>query len=528
MRYLLHDVFINTVNTKSSNTAILTESGERISYESLNLLSNSFAHLFLQFKKDALETPYVGIICSVQAKSIAAVLGALKIGCAYIPLDEYSPTERLLHIVKNTKLDIVVIDGELFDKHKSLFDDDNIRQVIVINSESINNESSKVVLFNSLKDLSTEEPKLLNQVSDDLAYILHSSGSTGVPKGIMLTHRNARTFVDWMQKEFKLTEEDVVMSRAPFKFDLSVFDIFNTFKAGATLVCYDWNKDRAEETKHTDYVRLIERSKATIIYTTPSTFISLMNRGGLGKAQLCLREIMYAGEPFAIPQLRKLQNTLPNTRIANIYGPTETNIITYYWINKIPNDDESIPLGDVVEDTEILIVSDEIDRICGPDEVGEIWCRGGTVTIGYLGMDEKTKESLVLSPFHKYPVYFWKTGDYGYRDKTGCLYYKGRKDHMVKVKGYRIEIGEVETAISAYVDIDEFVVVAIPDEKYVNKLYCYYSLLEGSKSKDQDIKDFLKNKIPDYMIPYQFIAMDKLPKTSSGKVDRVLLAEKLK
>lgn len=525
MRYLLHDVFIETVKLKPNNIAIISEDGSSTKYSELNALSNKFANLFKNLKNNIRDNPYVGIISPVHVNSIASILGTLKIGGTYIPLDEYSPTERLGHIIDNTNLDIIVVDENWYEAHSELFKKSQIKTVIVLSTDVPNNKTDKCLYLTEVLDQSDSEVPILNQVSDDLAYILHSSGSTGIPKGIMLTHRNARTFTDWMQKEFKLTEKDVVMSRAPFKFDLSVFDIFNTFNVGATLVCYDWNKKREENAKHADYVKLIEREKATVLYTTPSTFISLINRGGLADADIKLREVMYAGEPFPTPQLRKLKQALPNTRIANIYGPTETNIITYYWVDEIPEDDSSIPLGEVVEDTEILVISEDGSKICEPNEMGELWCRGGTVTIGYLGMEEKTKEHLVLSPFHKYPVYFWRTGDFGYRDDSGCLHYRGRKDHMIKVKGFRIEIGEVESAISANENIDEFVVVAVPDEKYGNRLYCFYSLIKGKTMSEEEVKVFLRKKLPEYMIPYKFIFMEILPKTSSGKVDRVLLAE---
>ncbi len=523
MRYLLHDVFTNTVDRYPERTAIVVEGGRIISYADLHTLSNKFGHRIQKTKSDSRRFPFVGVLSTVFPESIAAVLGTLKIGCAYVPLDEYSPVERLQKIVDNTQMDTLVVDPIFAEQFRSLFDAPSIRTVILLrNQNSFVHE--KAILFEDILRQSGEDLPIINQVSDDLAYILHSSGSTGVPKGIMLTHRNARTFVDWMQKEFALTPDDVVMSRAPFKFDLSVFDIFNTFKAGATLVCYDWNKKREGDQKHKDYVGLMAETKATIIYTTPSTFIALMNHGGLDSAQLSLREIMYAGEPFPVPQLKKLQKCLPKTRIANIYGPTETNIITYWWADTIPDDATEIPLGYVVEDTEILIVSEEGDRICNPDELGEIWCRGGTVTLGYLGMDEKTRACRVLSPFHKHPVYFWKTGDYGFRDGQGILHYRGRKDHMVKVKGYRIELGEIETALAQHAALDEFTVVAVPDEKYGNRLYCYYTVLEEKTHPGEELVSFLKTKIPEYMIPYKFFHKDVLPKTSSGKVDRVALS----
>lgn len=526
MRYLLHDVFTSTVSKIPKKIAITTEEGRDISYQELNTLASKFSNFFEKTKKNIREQPYVGILSAVNPESIASVLGILKIGGTYIPLDEYSPSERLSYIVINTNLDIVVTDATCYESHLELFDLPQIKKVVIIGDKAlIKNPTNKCLFFENILECSELEPKILNQVSDDLAYILHSSGSTGVPKGIMLTHRNARTFIDWMQKEFQLNENDRVMSRAPFKFDLSIFDIFNTFKAGATLICYDWNRNRDGDEKHLDYVKLMEKEKATILYTTPSTFISLLNRGKLAEAKLSLREIMYAGEPFPVPQLRRLHQSLPNTKIANIYGPTETNIITYYWINDIPDDNSSVPLGFAVDDTEILVVSEDMKRICQTNEIGELWCRGGTVTVGYLGLEEKTKQSLVRSPFHKYPAYFWKTGDYGFLDEKGLLHYNGRKDHMVKVKGYRIEIGEVETAISSYKTLDEFAVVAVPDEKYGNRLFCYFSLLKNQNINIPDIIEFLKNKLPEYMIPYKFLKKDILPKTSSGKIDRVLLAK---
>ncbi len=530
MRYLLHDVFLRSVETYPKRVAVQMEQGESVTYEEMNILVNQFACVISKVKKEVRSKPFVGILSPVHIQSIACVLGTLKIGCAYVPLDEHSPTKRLVEIIKRTKLEVLCVDSHVFEKHKGLLKLKTIKQVIFLN-EGVDLKKVKrfipggVFSYQEVLKSPSIEPPILNQVSDDLAYVLHSSGSTGVPKGIMLTHRNARTFIDWMQKEFKLTKLDIVMSRAPFKFDLSVFDIFNTFNAGAKLVCYDWNNERESPQRHYDYVQLMKKSKATILYTTPSTFISLMNKGNLSQQKLFLRTLMYAGEPFPVPQLQSLKKAVPQARIANIYGPTETNIITYWWIDHIPKNATSIPLGHVVEDTEILIVSEDGKRICEPDEVGELWCRGGTVTLGYLGMSEKTKEQFVQSPFHPFPAWFWRTGDYGFCDKKGILHYRGRKDHMVKVRGFRIELGEIESALAKHKRLDEFCVVAIPDEKYGNKLICFYSLLENHSFLESDLITFLKRFVPSYMIPFRCIEKKVLPKTSSGKIDRVGLSQ---
>ncbi len=524
MRYLLHDAFLKSSKEYSNNVAIYQENLGEFSYEQLRSLANQYANFFLSRKTSVREQPFVGILSPVHHQSIAAVLGTLFIGGTYVPLDEYSPDERLALILDNTQLDTLVIDSHWLSQHQALLSHPALKTIIVMD-ESFSQDGTRTFSLNAIKKSSSSELPLLNQVCDDLAYILHSSGSTGIPKGIMLTHRNARTFVDWMQTEFTLTSEDVVMSRAPFKFDLSVFDIFNTFNAGAKLVCFDWNADRPSEQKHADYVQLMANEKATIIYTTPSTFIVMMNRGNLASTELSLREVMYAGEPFPIPQLLKLKQALPNTRIANIYGPTETNIITYWWVDDLNQESADVPLGYVVEDTEILVVSEDGSHICEPDELGELWCRGGTVTLGYLGMEEKTAECLVKSPFHRYPAQYWRTGDFGFIDSAGLLHYRGRKDHMVKVKGFRIEIGEIESALAKNDALDEFCVVAVPDEKYGNRLYCYYSVLPQRDITSEELTSFLSTKLPDYMIPFKFFRKEVMPKTSSGKVDRVLLAE---
>lgn len=525
LRYLLHDIISETVSKTPQNVAIKEEDGKEATYYQLNQLANQFANCIYSLKESVKKSPFVGILSTVHTYSIAAVIGTLKIGGAYVPLDEHSPPDRLIHILNNTNLDVLIIDEIFIQRHQSLFSHPSLRKIIVLSFE----ESELSDQFITLKDIQTfsnEEPPTLSQVSDDLAYILHSSGSTGIPKGIMLTHRNARTFVDWMGKEFELLQTDVVMSRAPFKFDLSIFDIFNTFKAGARLICYNWHKKRLDNEKHSSYVKLMEREGATILYTTPSTFIALMNHGELVKAKLQLRQLMYAGEPFPVPQLKRLMRLLPEAKIANIYGPTETNIITCYWIKHIPSDDESIPLGIAVEDTEILVVSEDGKRICDPGEIGEIWCRGGTVTLGYLGLPKLTQEHLVESPFHSFPARFWRTGDYGLRDEKGILHYRGRRDHMVKVKGFRIEIGEIESALSKCQLLNEFVVVAIPDEKYGNKLYCFFSSLDEHSLTEKDLGCFLLRYLPEYMLPYQFVKMKNLPKTSSEKIDRMLLADR--
>jgi amino acid adenylation domain-containing protein len=506
---LLYETFLNSLNTCPHTCAIIQEHGRRYTYAQIGKAVSKLTS-WLNHVITPRANPYVGVLAPVHAGSITSVLAILGAGGAYVPLDEYSPVSRLKLIIENTNMKVLFMDKRL--RHLlEVAELQQIKQVVWLDYEGVDTST-----------LEGSADYTDNILFDDLAYVLHSSGSTGIPKGIMLTHRNAVTFVDWMQKEFKLTMRDVVMSRAPLKFDLSVFDIFNTFNAGATLACFDWLARR--ENKHKAYVDFMGEVGASILYTTPSTFMALVNQGDLNRITT-LRTVMYAGEPFPVAQLKQLRAALPETGIANIYGPTETNIITCYWIK-----DESlllphIPLGKEVEDTEIRIVKEVSGGWveCEAGELGELWCRGGTVTLGYLKDDEKTRKHLVPSPFHTFPAWFWRTGDFGFRDTKGVLHYRGRRDHIVKVKGYRIELGEVEAAVAQCKGVTEFAVVFL-ETADGNKLVLFYT---GS-AEQSELELQLRRIIPVYMLPRHCIPKSGLPMTSSEKVDRVLLAEEAK
>ena len=364
-------------------------------------------------------------------------------------------------------------------------------------------------------------------LADDLAYILYTSGSTGVPKGVMLTHRNARTFVDWMAAEFTITAEDRVASRAPLNFDLSVFDVFNALAAGATLLIKDRRKaveaGKGSSERHQAYVAMLRGERATVLYTTPSTFVTLVDKGGLDHT-VPLRVIMYAGEPFPPALLRHVMAALPQTQVANIYGPTETNIVTCHRVSEPPQGDAPIPIGREVADTEIVVVGDE-RRQCAPGEVGELWVRGGTVCVGYFGKDDLTRERLVSSPFHPYPAWFWRTGDYGTRRPDGTLVYHGRLDNMVKTRGHRVELGDVEAALCEHPDVAQAVVVPVPHPSYGSSLHAFVLPRErpGEPPSPADVLQFLQSRLPDYMLPWELVLVSELPYTSTGKVDRQLL-----
>lgn len=504
----------------------------------------------------------VGILSRVRAEAIAAMIGALRAGQVYVPLNILAPAEWLGNVIKSAGIEVLLIDSAFLNIARELASF-GIKTIVVLDDDNETDSRSSVshtkasqsppnvgagqpmddgnsqcalasgnsgglelIALCDIERLNPDASDLppSSKLADDIAYILYTSGSTGNPKGILITHRNAFTFIDWMRHEFALQPDDRVFNRAPLQFDLSVFDIFSTFAAGATLLITPMNHSKNAD----DVVSFVREERATIVYTVPSTFINWLSHGNLERGLPDLRLILYAGEPFPLPYLKRLSELLPHVQISNIYGPTETNIVTYYHLygpGDIKPEWESVPIGKVVHDTEAFIVDEDLNMV--PEgEKGEILIRGGTVFAGYFKEPELTKKRLIQSPFHNYPTLCCRTGDLGRRLPDGNIIYHGRADSMVKTRGYRVEIGEVESALSSIAGIDELAVIPRPHEKYGNTLHAFVSCSKDGPSAET-IEAKLKEKIPAYMVPYEFIVQNGLPKTSTGKIDRVTLKEKL-
>lgn len=468
----------------------------------------------------------VGVTSAVTVESVIAILGVLKAGLAYVPLDVRSPPERLARIVRDARLQVLFLDALAWPEAPALAAAPGVEHVVALEPKAPLEGLTWAQALDRAP-LTVRQKVLI----DDLAYVLYTSGSTGEPKGVMLTHRNARTFVDWMEQEFQVTSADRLMSRSPLNFDLSVFDVFNALKAGATLIIHDARATAhdAGPARHRAYVETLTREAATVLYTTPSTFMTLLDKGGLD-ASCALRLMLYAGEPFRPPLLAQLMRALPQAKVANIYGPTETNIVTCYWLPGPPEGTQPVPIGVEVDDTDILVVDsgEGAPRRCGPGEVGELWVRGGTVCVGYFGKDALTAERLVKSPFHPFPAWYWRTGDYGFRRDDGVLVYHGRLDNMVKTRGYRVELGDVESALAQLPEVSLGAVVPVPHERHGSVLVALVVPREGRLVHADAVKAHLEQVLPEYMVPVAIEVRPELPSTSTGKVDRQRLIAELK
>jgi amino acid adenylation domain-containing protein len=361
-------------------------------------------------------------------------------------------------------------------------------------------------------------------IETDLAYILYTSGSTGTPKGVMISHRASLTFAVWAAACAGLAEQDRVCSPAPLHFDLSVFDIFATCLAGACMVVLP-------DKTTTFPVRLaewMEQERISVWYSVPSILTMLATYGNLREFDLSrLRAIIFAGEVFPVKHLTRLMAELPGARYLNWYGPTETNVCTSFKVPVAAGDELAgpVPIGKACANTDVFAVTSDGRRVSRPGDEGELYVRGPALMRGYWGQPDKTRKVLVLNPFQDaYDEPAYRTGDLVTVDEQGNYVFLGRRDGMVKTRGYRVELGEVEAALYAHPAIREAVVLPMPDEILGSRLRAVISANGSGGLTRQEVLEHCLRRLPGYMVPDVVEFREALPRTSTGKVDRAQLA----
>lgn len=474
--------------------AFSDESSE-MTYRELLLKAQTIGSVLL---RKSIEHSPVAVLLDKTAESLAALMGVVYSGCFYTVLDAEMPAARMNAILKDLAPAAVLTERS---------HEEQLKQT---------NFSGSVLL---LEDMLTEQPDreaLLRvrakSIDTDPVYVLFTSGSTGVPKGVVVCHRSVIAYTEWVGKTFHLDENTVFGNQTPFYFSMSVLDIFSTLRNGATLHIIP-KKLFVFPAKLIEFLR--ERNVNTL-YWVPSALAIVSNWKLFHYTPApSLKTVLFAGEVMPAKVLNYWAANLPKTLFANLYGPTEvTDICTYYVVNRTFDDAESIPIGNACDNCGVLVVTPD-GREAEPGEEGELLVRGSFLAMGYYNNPEKTAKSFVQNPLNPYfpePVY--KTGDIVKRNRLGELLYIARKDFQIKHMGYRIELGEIEASAYASGEIESC--AAIYDAQ-ADQIVLFYQ----SQAVDIPvISEALRNRLPKYMLPSRVIRIERMLYNRSGKIDR--------
>jgi amino acid adenylation domain-containing protein len=530
MAYLLQRLLTEAAARQPQRPAVASDGG-LLTYQELDRLSNKVARALLRL--GVAPGDRVGVLAPKSAAAVIGIYGALKAGACYVPLDPKAPAGRLSHIVRDSGATVIVTDEARTFQAVTLANAVPRPPGVVVVSvpgrpergepASDPAQGEAVVPWTAVAGESGEPLAGERAIETDLAYILYTSGSTGTPKGVMISHRNSLTFVDWAAAAAELSEQDRVCSPAPLHFDLSVFDIFATCRAAACLTVLP----EGSATFPVSIARWLEAERISVWYSVPSVLTLLACYGGLQQVDLSgLRTVIFAGEVFPPKHLTRLMAELPHPRYLNWYGPTETNVCTAFEVPAGWADPRPTPIGKACANTEVFAITSEGRRVSRPGEVGELYVRGPSLMRGYWGQPAKTSEALVRNPFRgDYDEIVYRTGDLVTLEPTGDYAYLGRRDGMVKVRGYRVELGEVEATLYRHPAIREAAVLPVPDELLGSRLRAVITTDGSGNLTRENVLDHCRRWLPSYMLPDIVEFREELPRTSTGKVDRVGLAQ---
>jgi amino acid adenylation domain-containing protein len=519
--HLLQGLLRRAVARHPDRPAVV-DGGHALSYAELGARSARLANLLLEL--GVRRGDRVAIYLDKSAASVVAIYGVLEAGGAYVPLDPQAPTSRLAFIARDCGVEVVLTAKAKAHAWLELVAQGApIGAIVVLDATDDDLEPVSVpgvrIVAATAMDRLPASPPAPPTIDQDLAYILYTSGSTGVPKGVMLSHLNALTFVRWAAELCDLGPNDRLSSHAPLHFDLSIFDVFAAAAAGASVVLVP----PQALVFPVEAARFIRDERITVWYSVPSALSMLVRRGGLEGGDFpTLRVLLFAGEVFPTKYLRRLMELLPSTRFVNLYGPTETNVCTFHEVETPPIGDEPIPIGTAIANTEVFVVADD-GSPCRDGEVGELYVRGAGVMQGYWGDADRTSRSLVVRPAGSGPRdAAYRTGDLVHLDARGRCRLVGRRDGQIKSRGYRIELGDIEAALYAHPDVLECAVTATPDELITHRIRAH--VVTRAPLEQAELQRFCGSRIPHYMVPESIEFHRELPKTSTGKVDRQVLS----
>ena len=468
---------------------------QQLTYLELNARANQLAY-YLRTMGVGPEV-LVGICVERSLDMIVGLLGILKAGGAYVPLDPEYPNERLAFMLEDAETRVLLTQKGLV--------------------AGLPENQAQVVCLDTDWGIISQEPEdnpVSGVRSENPAYIIYTSGSTGRPKGIMISHRAICNHMFWMQMSFPLTKDDHVLQKTPFSFDASIWEFYAPLLVGAQLIM-------AQPGGHLDsayLVKVITEQQVTILQLVPSLLHMLLERGDI-ETCTCLKRLFCGGEELTVA-LREHFFVHHNADLINLYGPSEATIDTLFFTCRKEDHTVIVPIGRPIANTQIYI----LDRVLQPIPVGvpgELYIGGAGLARGYLNRPELTREKFISDPFSNEPgARLYRTGDRARYLSDGNIEFLGRIDYQVKIRGFRIELGEIEALLSRHPAVRESVVLSKqvhPDDK---RLVAYIVPKQEQEAMPRELRRFLKEYLPDYMIPAVFVMLDALPLLPNGKIDR--------
>jgi amino acid adenylation domain-containing protein len=518
--YLLHHLLGESADRRPEAVAVRLQE-ESLTYGQLEAESNRLAHALIGLGVEPGDR--VGLHLGKSFAAIISLFAILKAGACYVPVEPRSPAARLADIVDQCEIRCLIASSAAQEKFADdAFRDSPLLHLLLADESAPSGHGHRGPATTSISDAvkgRPDHPPQVPGVDQDLAYVLFTSGSTGKPKGVMLSHLSALTFVNWAADAFHLGPEDRLSSHAPLNFDLSIFDIFAGIKAGAAISLIPERLSPFPLLVS----ELIERHRLTVWYSVPSVLTMMLMRGKLAERDVAeLRLVLFAGEVFPVKHLRQLMSTMPDARFFNLYGPTETNVCTYHEVKTLPDTQSvPVPIGKACANTQVMALAESGELVTSPGTEGLLYVRGSTVMAGYCGRPAETAQAFVANPFavgHEEKLYC--TGDWVTLDEEGNYHLLGRRDHMIKTRGYRVELGEIESVLHTHPAILEAVAVALPHEELGNTIRAFV-VPDGERSiSEPEVKRYCGTRLPHYMVPEEIEIRASLPRTATDKIDR--------
>jgi amino acid adenylation domain-containing protein len=496
----INGLFLEQAEKTPDNTAVICE-GERLTYRQLNARANRLAWVLRE--RGVVPDSIVAIMCRRSIEMVIGIMGILKAGGAYLPIDPGYPAERIKYVLGDSSAAVLLM------QDRNVVQVDWGRNIVYLDGdEACSMDVSEIDIVNG---------------PENLAYVIYTSGSTGNPKGVMIEHRSLINRLNWMQKKYPIGQNDVILQKTPYTFDVSVWELLWWSLQGAAVCMLVQGGEKNPET----IIEAIEKNSITTMHFVPSmlkSFLSYVEEGQHTERLKSLRQVFASGEALTPGQVNKFYHLIYGrlgTTLHNLYGPTEAAIDVSYFDCSTEDKLDAVPIGRPIDNIKLFILDKNfcLQPVGVP---GELHISGVGLARGYLNRPSLTQERFMASPFPEVER-IYRTGDVAKWLPDGNIEYLGRADHQVKIRGNRIEPGEIEEVLKKNEMVADAVVIP-KEDKSGNKYLCAY-IETDSEFTIPEIKMYLGKILPDYMIPSNFVRLDKLPLSSNGKIDRKALPE---